>query len=111
MSVDGIIWSDNPYLWNTIPFTWNEIIVVETVVEQIQTGAGFVESYESLSEDDKKTFITVIAKVKGNLEYSQPHTYVQTKEVNKNISVTADDVKLVIENIYGVKMKVENISI
>lgn len=111
MSVDGVVWNDNSYIWNTIPFTWNEIIVVDTIVEQLQSGKGYIESYDNLSDKDKKTFITVIAKVKGNLEYSEPHTYVQSKVVNKNIIVTADDVKLVIQNIYGGEMKIENISI
>jgi hypothetical protein len=111
MSVDNHIWNTTPFLWNTIPFTWDEVVIIDDIVQQIQDGAGYVEAYDTLKEEDKKKFITIIAKVKGNLELSQSHNYSQTKEVNDKIKVSASDIKLVVESLYGTKeMKVENIT-
>lgn len=102
-------WVFNKYKWNENPYTWNEILAVVQVAQQIKGGAGYVEAYDYLEEKDKKRFITVIAKVKGNMELSQPNIYKEKKEVNTDIVVTADDIKLVVDTIVGIK--IENINV
>lgn len=111
MSVDNHIWNTTPFLWNTIPFSWDEVVIIDDIVQQVNGGLTYVEAYEKLKDEDKRKFITIIAKVKGNLEFSQPNNYSQTKEVNDTIKVSASDIKLVIDSMYNIEMKVENITI
>jgi hypothetical protein len=111
MSVTDYVWNTTPFLWNTIPFTWDEIIIIDDIVQQIENGVGYVEAYDTLKDEDKRKFITIIAKVKGNLELSQSQNYSQTKEVNDKIKVSALDIKIVIESVYkSIGLKVENIT-
>lgn len=102
-------WVFNKYKWNENPYTWNEIEAVVQVAKKLAGGYDYTEAYNSLGDRYKKRFITVIAKVKGNLEFSQSNTYKQTKEITTDIVVTADDIKLVVDTIIGVT--VENINV
>ena len=56
-------------------------------------------------------FIEVIVKIKGNMEYSSPHIYNEKKEVHDNIKVTAKDVQLVIKEVLGINLEIDNIHV
>mgnify|MGYP003146542809 CR=1 FL=1 len=103
-----IKWEDANFLWNDNPYTWNEVRVI---IEVAKGGGSLVEKYERLDEEDKKVFIEVMVKVKGNMEYSSSHIYNEKKEVHDNIKVTAEDVQLVIKEVVGINLEIDNIHV
>ena len=108
-----IKWEDANFLWNANPYLWNEVELVKKVVEA--KGGGSVydvwERVKELTPEEKKKFIQVIVKVKGNQEYSSPYTYTEKKEVQNDLDITVEDVKLVAEAVLGIKLQVENIHV
>ena len=103
-----IKWEDANFLWNDNPYTWNEVRVI---IEVAKEGGSLIEKYEKLDEEDKKVFIEVMVKVKGNMEYSSPHIYNEKKEVQDNIKVTAKDVQLVVKEVLGINLEIDNIHV
>mgnify|MGYP003676389427 FL=1 len=107
-----IKWEDANFLWNNNPYLWDEVEIVEKVVSK---GGGSVydvwERVKKLTPKEKKKFIQVIVKVKGNMEYSSPHIYTMKKEVQNNLDITVEDVKLVAEAVLGIKLQIENIHV
>lgn len=103
-----IKWEDANFLWNDNPYTWNEVRVI---IEVAKEGGSLIEKYEKLDEEDKKVFIEVMVKVKGNMEYSSPHIYNEKKEVHDNIKVTAKDVQLVVKEVLGINLEIDNIHV
>ena len=69
------------------------------------------ERVKELTTEEKKKFIQVIIKVKGNQEYSFPHIYTEKKEIQNDLDVTVEDVKLVVEAVLGIKLQIENIHV
>jgi len=103
-----IKWEDANFLWNDNPYIWNEVRVIIEVAED-KGGGSLADRYERLDEEDKKVFIEVMVKVKGNMEYSSPHIYNEKKEVHDNIKVTAKDVQLVVKEVLGINLEIDNI--
>ena len=107
-----IKWEDANFLWNNNPYLWNEVEIVKKVV-----GGGGGSAYDvwervkKLTPEEKKKFIQVIVKVKGNQEYSFPHIYTEKKEVQNNLDISVEDVKLVVEAVLGIKLQIENIHV
>ena len=85
------------------------------ITKVVSKGGGSVydvwERVEKLTPKEKKKFIQVIVKVKGNMEYSSPHIYTMKKEVQNNLDITVEDVKLVAEAVLGIKLQIENIHV
>ena len=106
---DKIKWEDANFLWNSNPYKWNEVI--EIVTKVAKGGGSFLENYQKLDKDEKKKFIEVIVKIKGNQEYSSPHIYNEKKEVHDNIEVTTEDIKLVIKEVLGINLEIKNINV
>ena len=106
-----IKWEDANFLWNNNPYLWNEVELVEKVVK----GGGSIydvwERVKELTPEEKKKFIQVIIKVKGNQEYSFPHIYTEKKEVKNDLDISVEDVKLVAEAVLGIKLQIENINV
>jgi hypothetical protein len=106
---DKIKWGDANFLWNDNPYKWND---VKEIVKKVAKGGGsLLENYEKLDKEEKKKFIEVIVKIKGNMEYSSPHIYNEKKEVHDNIKVTAKDVQLVIKEVLGINLEIDNIHV
>ena len=107
-----IKWEDANFLWNNNPYLWNEVEIVKKVVPKEGGGAYEVwERVKKLTPEEKKKFIQVIIKVKGNQEYSSPHIYTEKKEIQNDLDVTVEDVKLVVEAVLGIKLQIENIHV
>ena len=97
-----IKWNEANFKWNDNPHLWN--LVVE-IVEAIEGGSGFVEAYEQLAPEKKKRFIRLVCKIKGI------ETYSGQKTIRDDIEVSAEDVELVIKEVLGIDLTVENIHV
>jgi hypothetical protein len=114
-----IKWNEANFRWDNNPYKWNEVFIVKKVADQILGGGAPVTSYEKLELEEKKVFINLILTIKGNREYSSPHIYTEKQEVNDDIKVTAEDIKMVIGEVLKVevanptvyKEKVPNLSV
>ena len=88
-------WEDNPHIWN---------LVVE-IVEAIEAGAGIIEAVQKLEPEKKKKFIKLVCQVKGI------ETYSGQKTIRDDIKVSAEDIELVIKEVLGIDLTVENIHV
>ena len=88
-------WEDNPHIWN---------LVVE-IVEAIEAGAGIIEAVQKLEPEKKKRFIKLVCQVKGI------ETYSGQKTIRDDIKVSAEDIELVIKEVLGIDLTVENIHV
>lgn len=102
-------WDTNDEIWSDNPYNWDDIILVE----QIVAGSGTLpERYDKLTDEEKERFIQLIVKVKGNQEYSVPHIYTETKSVKVDeVKVTAEDIKLVVKEVLGINLEIDNINV
>ena len=99
---DKIKWNEADFKWDDNPHLWN--LVVE-VAEAIQSGVDHIEAVERLEPEKKKRFIKLICKIKGI------ETYSGQKTIRDDIKVTAEDVELVIKEVLGIDLTVENIHV
>jgi hypothetical protein len=115
-----ITWKDADFKWNTappsktykpgfkptkFPFTWDEVALIKEVVGQ---GAELPEiewNVNKLDKDKKKRFIKLICKVKGI------ETYSGQKTIRDDIEITASDIELVVKEVLGIDLTVENIHV
>ena len=107
---DKIKWNEADFQWDNAPtsdtvarYTWNDIRVLE---ELISDGAGTTEilwQVDKLDPEKKKRFIRLVCKVKGIETYSGQKT-IKTDD----IKITAEDVELVIKEVLGIDLTVEN---
>ena len=100
MSVN-ITWDSANFEWNNNSHTWD--LVIE-IVETIQSGVDVVTAIEQLEPEKKKRFIHLVCKVKGI------ETYSGQKTIKDDIKVSAKDVELVVKEILGIDLAVENIN-
>ena len=102
-------WDTNDEIWSDNPYNWDDIILVE----QIVAGSGTLpERYDKLTDEEKERFIKLIVKVKGNQEYSTSHIYTETKPVKiDEVQVTAEDIKLVVKEVLGINLEIDNINV
>tara|TARA_R110000822_G_scaffold57731_4_gene144885 strand:- start:489 stop:818 length:330 start_codon:yes stop_codon:yes gene_type:complete len=105
-----IKWEDADFKWNLAPtdtsairYTWDDVTLVEEVVEL--SSGNVVKAVESLDADKKDRFIKLICKVKGI------ETYSGQKTIREDIEVTAEDCELVIKEVLGIGLTVENIHV
>ena len=97
-----IKWNEADFKWNENPHIWN--LVLE-VVEAIEAGTGIVEAYKQLEPEKKKRFIKLVCKVKGI------ETYSGQKTIRDDIDVSAEDIELVVKEVLGIDLTVENIHV
>ena len=71
----------------------------------IDPNIGIVDVVEHLDPEKKKRFIKLICKVKGI------GTYSGQKTIHDDITVTAEDCELVIKEVLGIDLTVENIHV
>ena len=120
-TITKIKWEDADFKWNiappsedyksgfkasSFPFTWDDVALVEEVVEVVQeAGGSVIDGIKKLEPEKKKRFIKLICKVKGI------ETYSGQKTIREDINVSAEDVELVIKEVLGIDLTVENIHV
>ena len=100
-----ITWNAANFLWNSNPFTWDEVLLVEEVVaaiEEVKDAAGVIEALEP---EKKKRFIKLVCKIKGI------ETYSGQKTIRDDINVSTEDINLVVKEVLGIDLTVENIHV
>ena len=100
-----IKWEDADFKWNDNPYKWDEVQLVEEVVDAIEANGGIADAIQQLSPEKKKRFIKLICKVKGI------ETYSGQKTIRDDINVDAKDIELVVKEVLGVNLTVENIHV
>jgi hypothetical protein len=100
-------WGSKNILWKNINWTWSECRIAEELAEQFRGGIDASKLYEEeygppwmKDPEKKKQLIRLICKVKNE-------KYDETKEVNKNIKITVDNIKLVIKEVLGIEISVK----
>ena len=98
-----IKWEKANFKWNENPHIWN------LVLEIVEAGGGTVEgalkAVEDLDPEKKKRFIKLVCKVKGI------ETYSGQKTIRDDIEVSAEDIELVVKEVLGIDLTVENIHV
>ena len=101
-----IKWNEANFKWNDNPHKWDEVLLVLEIVESAN---GIVEeairAVEELEPEKKKRFIKLICKVKGI------ETYSGQKTIRDDIDVSAEDIELVVKDVLGIDLTVENIHV
>ena len=101
-----IKWDGADFKWNDNPHKWDEVLLVLEIVE---TGGGTIEgairAIDSLDPEKKKRFIKLVCKVKGI------ETYSGQKTIQNDIKVSVEDCNLVIKEVLGIDLTVENIHV
>jgi len=107
-----IKWEDADFKWELAPtdttvgrYTWDDVTLVE---ELVSGGAGAEEiawDVNQLDPEKKWRFIKLICKVKGI------ETYSGQKTIRDDIKVKAEDCELVIKEVLGINLTVENIHV
>ena len=94
-------------MWNDNPHTWDDVQLVVSLVES--RGASVPEilwQVDNLDPEKKRRFIKLVCKVKGIETYSGQKTM-----KTEDIKISADDVKLVVKDVLGIDLTVENIHV
>jgi len=116
MANTRIKWEDADFKWenapsnqntdgSVIPYTWDDVTLLEDLLSQGASGDEIAWNVNDLSPDKKKRFIKLVCKVKG-LE-----TYSGQKTIRNDIDVSAEDCELVIKEVLGIDLTVENIHV
>ena len=98
-----IKWEEANFKWNNNPHIWN--LVVEIVEAGGGTVTGALKAVEQLEPEKKKRFIKLVCKVKGI------ETYSGQKTIREDIDVSAEDIELVVKEVLGIDLTVENINV
>ena len=120
-AITKIKWEDADFKWNiappsedyksgfkasSFPFTWDDVALVEEVVEAVQeAGGSVIDGISKLEPEKKKRFIKLVCKIKGI------ETYSGQKTIRDDIKVSTEDVELVIKEVLGIDLTIENIQI
>ena len=98
-----IKWEEANFKWNNSPHIWN--LVTEIVEAGGGTVTGALKAVEQLEPEKKKRFIKLVCKVKGI------ETYSGQKTIREDINVSAEDIELVVKEVLGIDLTVENIHV
>jgi|TARA_E500000305_G_C3912976_1_gene184270 hypothetical protein len=109
---DKIKWKDADFKWEKAPtdgtqprYTWDDVRVVEQVVSDGASSQEVLWNVEQLESEKKKRFIKLVCKVKGI------ETYSGQKTIRDDIEITAEDCELVVKEVLGIDLTVENIHV
>ena len=107
-----IKWEDANFKWEKAPatgtpYTWDEVVLVEDLVVESDgaSGAEILWQVDQLDPDKKTRFIRLVCKVKGI------ETYSGQKTIRDDIDITAKDCELVVKEVLGIDLTVENIHV
>ena len=98
-----IKWNEANFKWNDNPHIWN--LVLEIVEAGGCTVEGALKAVKELDPEKKKRFIKLVCKVKGI------ETYSGQKTIRDDIDVSAEDIELVVKEVLGIDLTVENIHV
>ncbi len=108
---DKIKWEDADFKWEKAPttgtpYTWDEVLLVEELIESDgASGSEILWQVDKLDPEKKNRFIRLVCKVKGI------ETYSGQKTIRDDIEITAEDCELVIKEVLGIDLTVENIHV
>jgi len=116
MARKKIKWGEADFKWefapseqnqgaDVIPYTWDDVRFVDELLSQGASGEELAYHIDQIDPEDKKRFIKLVCKVKGI------ETYSGQKTVHDDIKVTAEDCELVIKEVLGIDLTVENIHV
>ena len=108
-----IKWEEADFKWEKAPtsesadwYTWNDIKFLEELVDgHGATADGILWHIDQADPEKKRRFIRLVCKVKGI------ETYSGQKTIKDDIKVSAEDVELVIKEVLGIDLTVENINV
>ena len=105
---DKIKWDEANFLWNDAVagniYTWDDVKFLDDIISGVASGEEILTVVEKLKPEKKKRFIKLVCKVKGI------ETYSGQKTIHDDIKVSAKDVELVVKEILGIDLTVENIN-
>ena len=123
-SITKIKWNTADFKWNiappnedykpgfkasVVPYTWDDVALVEEVAEVIEQvvsdGGSVIDGISKIEDDKKKRFIKLVCKIKGI------ETYSGQKTIRDDIEISAEDVQVVIKEVLGIDLTVENIHV
>ena len=96
---DCITWKEGDIDWNATDFTWSEICLLEEV---ISPGGGYTAQLTRLRKKKKthqKKFIKLLCLIKDE-------EYEESKYFSPNVSVTANDFRIVEKELKKIKLNV-----
>ena len=112
MANTRIKWEDADFKWEAAPsdqkekgippYTWDDVTLLEDLLSQ---GGDITWNVNQLDSEKKKRFIKLICKVKGI------ETYSGQKTIRDDIEITVEDCELVIKEVLGIDLTVENIHV
>jgi len=109
---EKIKWEKANFKWEKAPtdetqtrYTWDDVRVIEQLVSDGATGEEILYNVEKLDPEKKKRFIKLVCKVKGI------ETYSGQKTIRDDIEITAEDCELVVKEVLGIDLTVENIHV
>ena len=113
MARKKIKWKEADFKWekapseqgvgaDVVPYTWDDVRFVDELLSQ---GDDIAWNVNQLDPDKKKRFIKLVCKVKGI------ETYSGQKTIHDDIEVSVEDCNLVIKEVLGIDLTVENIHV
>ena len=102
---DNVQFRDAISTWDQNPYKWDDIFLILELISDGASAPEIAGFIEDLEPEKKERFIKLVCKVKGI------ETYSGQKTVKENIKVTAEDVELVVKEVLGIDLTVENIHV
>ena len=100
-----IKWDKANFRWNNNPHTWDDVLLVSEIISDGAELPEIAHRIETLEPEKKKRFIKLVCKVKGI------ETYSGQKTIRDDIEITAEDCELVVKEVLGIDLTVENIHV
>ena len=116
MARKKIKWGEADFKWefapseqnqgaDVIPYTWDDVRFVDELLSQGASGEELAYHIDQIDPEDKKRFIKLVCKVKGI------ETYSGQKTIRDDINVDAKDIALVVKEVLGIDLTVEDINV
>ena len=91
--------------WDTTIYSWDDVSLILEVLSDDASAPEITHAIQVLEPDKKRRFIRLICKVKGI------ETYSGQKTIKDDIKINVEDVKLVVKEVLGIDLTVENIHV
>jgi hypothetical protein len=107
---DKIKWEEANFKWDKAPttgtpYTWDDVLFLQELVgSEGASGDELLWHVDQLDPKKKKRFIRLVCKVKGI------ETYSGQKTIRDDIEITAKDCEMVVKEVLGIDLTVENIN-
>ena len=90
---------------SVVPYTWDDVTLLEDLLAQGASGEEIAYHVDQLDPEKKKRFIKLVCKVKGI------ETYSGQKTIRDDIKITAEDCEMLVKEVLGIDLTVENINV